>query len=161
MTTHCCNMSPMRDNPLLPYVANPWQPIVVMSLIHDNPLLPYVTNVWQPIVAQCGQSITINCCHMSPNHDNPLLPYVTVFAEDNTYLTLPMLRLLSSKPQGCKDFWKPSKSCHVSNHWKALPECFIMSTHVNWVSKVDISKILGSPVFSREATIYWGNSRTH
>ena len=28
-------------------------------------------------------------------------------------LTLPMLRLLSSKAQGCNDFWKPSKPCHV------------------------------------------------
>ena len=28
-------------------------------------------------------------------------------------LTLPMLRLFSSKAQGHKDFWKPSKPCHV------------------------------------------------
>ena len=37
-------------------------------------------------------------------------------------LTLPMLRLLSSKPQGCKNLWKPSKRCHVGIHLKALAE---------------------------------------
>ena len=35
-----------------------------------------------------------------------------------------MLRLLSFKAQGCKDFWKKttSKLCHVSIYWKALAE---------------------------------------
>ena len=37
-------------------------------------------------------------------------------------LTLPMLRLLSSKTQGCKNLWKPSKCCHVGIQWKALAE---------------------------------------
>ena len=46
------------------------------------------------------------------------------------YLTLPMLRLLSSKAQGCKDFQKPSKHCHVGIHWIALAEYSQMSTHV-------------------------------
>ena len=45
-------------------------------------------------------------------------------------LTLPMLRLLSSKPQGRQDFWKPSKPCHVGIHWTALPEYSQMNTHV-------------------------------
>ena len=31
-----------------------------------------------------------------------------------------MLRLLSSKAQGRKDFWKPSKPCHIGICWKAL-----------------------------------------
>ena len=44
--------------------------------------------------------------------------------------TLPILRLLSSKVQGRKDFWKPSKPCHVGIHWKALAECSQMSTHL-------------------------------
>ena len=45
--------------------------------------------------------------------------------------TLPMLRLLSSKPEERKDFWKPSKpSCHVVIHWIALAECSQMSTHL-------------------------------
>ena len=37
-------------------------------------------------------------------------------------LTFPMLRLLSSKAQGCKDLWKPSQPCHVGIHWIALAE---------------------------------------
>ena len=45
-------------------------------------------------------------------------------------LTLPMLRLLSSKEQGCKYFWIPSKPCHVGIHWIALTEYSQMSTHV-------------------------------
>ena len=45
-------------------------------------------------------------------------------------LTLPMLRLLSSKAQGCKDLRKPSKPCLVGTHWKALAECSHMSTHL-------------------------------
>ena len=32
-------------------------------------------------------------------------------------LTLPMLRLLSYKAQGCKNLLKPSKPCHVGIHW--------------------------------------------
>ena len=39
-------------------------------------------------------------------------------------------RLFSSKTQGCKDFWKSSKPCHVGIHWKALIACSQMSTHV-------------------------------
>ena len=45
-------------------------------------------------------------------------------------LTLPMLRLLSSKAQERKDFQKTSKPCHVGTHWKALAECSQMSTHL-------------------------------
>ena len=45
-------------------------------------------------------------------------------------LTLPMLRLLSSKAQGRKDFWKPLKPCHVGIHWIALAEYSQMSTHL-------------------------------
>ena len=45
-------------------------------------------------------------------------------------LTLPMLRLLSSKGQGRKDSWKPSKPCHVGTHWIALAEYSQMSTHL-------------------------------
>ena len=43
-------------------------------------------------------------------------------------LTLPMWRLLSSKTE-CKDFYKPSKPCHVGTHLKALTEYSQMSTH--------------------------------
>ena len=45
-------------------------------------------------------------------------------------LTLPMLRLLSSKAQGCENFRKPSKPCHVGTHWKALAEYSQMSSHL-------------------------------
>ena len=45
-------------------------------------------------------------------------------------LTLPMLRLLLSKAQGCKDFWKSSKPCHVGIHWIAFTEYFQTSTHL-------------------------------
>ena len=46
------------------------------------------------------------------------------------WLTIPMLRLLSSKAQGCKYFWKISKHCHVGIHWITLHEYSQMSTHV-------------------------------
>ena len=45
-------------------------------------------------------------------------------------LTLPMLRLLPSKAQGCKEFLKPSKPWHVGIHRTALAEYSQMSTHV-------------------------------
>ena len=47
----------------------------------------------------------------------------------NSPLTLPMLRLLSSKGQRREVFWKPSKPCHVGIHWKAVTEYSQMSTH--------------------------------
>ena len=45
-------------------------------------------------------------------------------------LTLPMLRLLSSKVQWRKDLRKPSKPCLVGTHWKALAVCYQVSTHL-------------------------------
>ena len=41
-----------------------------------------------------------------------------------------MVRLLSSKAQGLKDFRKTSKPGHVGTHWIALAEYYHMSTHV-------------------------------
>ena len=46
------------------------------------------------------------------------------------YSTLPMLRLLSSKAQRRKYFWKPSKPCNVGIHWKTFAANVQMSTHV-------------------------------
>ena len=46
------------------------------------------------------------------------------------YLTLPMLRLHSSKAQKCKYFWKPYKPCHGGIYEKALAEYSQMSTHL-------------------------------
>ena len=48
-----------------------------------------------------------------------------------SFKTLPMLRLLSSKAQGFKKFWKTYKPCHVGFHWIALPEYSRMSTHMH------------------------------
>ena len=48
---------------------------------------------------------------------------------DNSPLTLPMLRLLSSKAQGHKDIRKPPKSCHVDIHRIALAEYSQISTY--------------------------------
>ena len=45
-------------------------------------------------------------------------------------LTLPMLRLLSSKAQESKDFLKSSKPCHVDIHLIALGEYSQMNTHL-------------------------------
>ena len=50
--------------------------------------------------------------------------------KNGSVLTLPMLRLLSSKAQEHKFFWKPSKPCRVGIHGKALTEYFHMSTHL-------------------------------
>ena len=46
---------------------------------------------------------------------------------------LPMLRLFSSEaqgPWGRKDFWKPSKPCHVSIHWN-----YLLPSILRWVPK--------------------------
>ena len=45
-------------------------------------------------------------------------------------ITLLMLRLLSSKAPGHKDFWKPSKPCHVGIHWIAQARYCQISTHL-------------------------------
>ena len=41
-----------------------------------------------------------------------------------------MLRLFSSKAQGCKDFCKQSKPCHVGIHEIALTKYSQMGTHL-------------------------------
>ena len=50
------------------------------------------------------------------------------------FWTLPMLRLLSSKAQGRKVLWNPSKPCYVGIHWKALALNSQMSTHLQGFS---------------------------
>ena len=47
------------------------------------------------------------------------------------FLTLPMLKLLSSNAQECKYIWKLSKPCNVGIHWIALTEYSQMSTHMS------------------------------
>ena len=44
-------------------------------------------------------------------------------------LTLPMLKQLPSKAQGCKEFGKSSKPCHLEIHGIALAEFSRMSNH--------------------------------
>ena len=46
-------------------------------------------------------------------------------------LTLPVLRILSSKAQGREDVWKPFKPCHTCIYWKALTEYSQMSTNLS------------------------------
>ena len=46
------------------------------------------------------------------------------------WFNLPMLRLVVSKAQERKDFWKLSKPSHVDIYWKALAEYSQMSTHM-------------------------------
>ena len=45
--------------------------------------------------------------------------------------TLTMMRLLSSKAEGCKDFRKPSKPCYAYIHWIALAEYSEMSITIS------------------------------
>ena len=76
-------------------------------------------------------------------------PHLGLYA--NSYLlTLPMLRLLLSKAQGCKDIWKPPKPCHVRIHLKALAEYSQMSTHMPGGSHV--SAFLRHFVLTKSAT---------
>ena len=56
-------------------------------------------------------------------------------------LTLPMLRLLSSKAQERYDFWKTSKSCHVVIHWIALTEYPYVSHFSAFLSNIVLAKL--------------------
>ena len=67
-----------------------------------------------------------------PIVDSPVAFGVLIYKWGSWFLslTLTMLRLLSSKAQGRKDLWDPSKPCHVGIHWKALPQYSQMNTHL-------------------------------
>ena len=68
--------------------------------------------------------------------NNSWMDYANISGEvstgyaDMNGLTFPMLELFLSKAQGCKDFWKSPKPCHVGIHWKTLAEYSQMSTHM-------------------------------
>ena len=64
------------------------------------------------------------------NHSVHLRPPKITLIALIIFITLRMLRLLSSKTQGCKDFWKTSKPCCVGIHWLALTEYPQMRTHL-------------------------------
>ena len=51
------------------------------------------------------------------------------YFRESFQLNLSIMRLLSSKRQGRKDFWKPSKPCHVGSHWITIAEYSQMNTH--------------------------------
>ena len=78
------------------------------------------------------------------------------------WLNHPMRRLLSSKGQGCKVFWKPYKPCHVGMHWIALTEYSQMSTHVPGLQSslsfslhyVELAKLATISNGRREALLY-------
>ena len=51
-----------------------------------------------------------------------------------------LLRLLSSKGKGCKDFCKPSKSCHAGVDIIAISEYSQMNTHVPGASCTNVTQ---------------------
>ena len=98
-----------------------------------------VTKKWNSNTAKTGYNWLVmtlkwnsKCCLGGPY----TLILNTTFATNNatdkecTALTLPMLRLLPSKGQGGKSFWKPCNSCHDGIHWIALTKYSQTSTHV-------------------------------
>ena len=104
-----------------------WQPGVLL-----NPIMPVSAHKFLDIFLQ----------YLFDQSYSTLLYVFHYFSLKKTYLvrgnisyremilTLPMPSLLSSKAQGCKDFWKPSKPCLVGTHWKALAEFSQISTHL-------------------------------
>ena len=67
---------------------------------------------------------------ISTCHQVSCLYYIQEILNPYHALTLPMLRLPSSKAQGRNDFRKPSKPCQVGIHLKALTEYSQVSTHM-------------------------------
>ena len=76
----------------------------------------------QMVFIRCSFMFTTIGCLFSNEMEFIWFPY--------HFLTLPMLRLLSSKTQGRKDFWKSSKPCLVGINWIALAIYSLMSTYV-------------------------------
>ena len=71
-----------------------------------------------------------------------------------TMLTLPMLRLFSSKAKECKILEKTSKPCRLSIHLKALAEYSQMSTHLPGfqLGSSNLARFLHLFVFAKLAT---------
>ena len=77
-------------------------------------------------------------------HSSSHMPSMNATSYSNSKvrnLIFPMLRLLSSKAQGRKDFCKPSKPCNFGIHWIALAEYFLMSHFSISFSSFCIGKI--------------------
>ena len=82
-----------------------------------------LAHIWR-----CFRLPTLDTCSLI--HGFHRLPQIHEHLFEYLIYTLPMLRLLWFKSQGCKDFWKPSKPCHVGIHWTAFVEYSQMNTHV-------------------------------
>ena len=77
------------------------------------------------VSAPCARARWPRCSLSSSTLTGMQLPH-----SSNQTLTHLMLRLLSSKAQGSKDFLKPSKLFHVGIYWIALSSCSQMSSHL-------------------------------
>ena len=84
------------------------------------------------LIAKCYATVVDPGRDISTFHFNAVLNLKNTLLCNfwQTYLTLPMLRLLLSKAQERKDSLKPPKPCHVGIHWIALTEHSQMSTHM-------------------------------
>ena len=75
-------------------------------------------------------------------------------------ITLTMLRLLSSKAQGCKDYRRPSKPCHIGIHWIALAEhsdeylCARVSIIFSDFCKIILAKLASSSIRVNRREVY-------
>ena len=73
------------------------------------------------------------------------------------FLTLPMLRLLSSEAQGRKDFWEPSKPCLVGIHLRALAEPSQMSIHLPGFRSFFLPHFVLAKLASSSLRVKWIN----
>ena len=108
-TDHCCNVLnrmsevslPSKTHMILQNLESTIHHIVISVHFHiqsfQKKLIPctYISHCW-------SQS-------WSEGHSFSEFP-----------ITLLMLKLISSKSQGSKDIWKPSKPCYVGTHLKAV-----------------------------------------
>ena len=61
---------------------------------------------------------------------NFIVIFKSALGAETHVITLPMLRVLSSKAQELQYFWEPSKPCHFGIYLTALTEYSHMSTHL-------------------------------
>ena len=96
-----CHHSGHQDN-LLTTMATSWL-LWQLAGYHDNLLT---------MTSLRDSSASTNIPHLNTS----LITTITLKEPYTLSLTLPMLRLPSSKAQRRKDFWKPSKTCHFGIH---------------------------------------------
>ena len=78
--------------------------------------------------------------------------YHSTGSDRNVYLTLIILRLLSSKALRSQNLWKPSKPCNVGTHLIALTKFSQMSTHLPGFQSFFRTKVPWSGI---EPATYW------